>query len=844
MADHPIMQAPAQHLAQWLLSRTNQQLTEILQARDDAGIPEPRDMHTLAHRLLLPASLARALEQRNAAELAVLEALLTAGAHTQPVSHDQLLAAVRGTQLDKTHADNTVSATSSISSDSADSDSTTSADTSGSDTNSALSHTLHHLHSTALVLSYPTDDAQAVSYWVPARIHSLLSHRDRLLHQRSVSPDTIAALPEKHQEILRRIHAGGGLGTTKHADNADPEHPISQMIASGLLYRVADATVALPVAVARILSGVPATEVQLLPSARIAPALWDDITTVLTSYGTNEAPQTSASNRTIATNPAGTAAGLEACREISDLLDCLGEQPVSLLKNGGLGQRSTKQLSQRLGISPHDVERTVAIAHAAGLVGTGEPKPLPADGEGNCLAPTRRADDWHDADLATRWSTVLRGWLDSPWPWWQVSSGTEAQQRLLHPEFSAHRLPAFRRLALHTFARSSAETPTSELEFWQDALFLHPKQITPASQPLLTPLLREAEWVGAINDGVLTAPAVALLLDDATTQSGQRPEAVLDPESSVDPVTAAAQQLCPAPVSEFIVQADFTIMCPGPLEPAVRTELELCANMESPGLASLYRLEESSVRRSLDAGRSGEQIVEFLRNHSLTPMPDGMISVIRDLARHHGGLRGGPAVSYLRCEDPATLDVLEHSAVAAELSIHRIAPTVVISQRTVAFVVKALAQHGFYAVAEDSNGHGVDIRHTPARVPLPRAKAASAPRLHRTRIAAIVDKLTAGAPEVHTDTSPAEISNVIELAQRSRRTVVLGYATKSGQRKQVRAQVLSIFGGNVDIRVRETGSGDGLSDGGDGDAPDTHAGSGEQVRRIPLHRIIDITQDD
>lgn len=305
-------------------------------------------------------------------------------------------------------------------------------------------------------------------------------------------------------------------------------------------------------------------------------------------------------------------------------------------------------------------------------------------------------------------------------------------------------------------------------------------------------------------------------------------------------------------------------MCPGPLENAVRTELELIADLESSGLASLYRIAESSIRRGLDAGRSGEQIINFLQAHSLTPVPDSIISVTHELARHHGGLRTGPAVSYLRCEDPETLDLLEHSAVAAEIAVHRIAPTVLISQKPVASVVQLLSEHSFYAVAEDSNGHGVDIRNSPARVPQPRIKAASAPRADATRIASLVDKLWTGdggasatssadevtsassnslqgstesttsttsptqAPVAPTPMSPmsatstAEISNTVEFAQRSGRTITVGYANKSGQRQQVRATVLSIFGGNVDISVAEDGA----------------------VRRIPLHRIVDIASSD
>ena len=876
MVDHPITRSPAELIEQWLHSRTNQQLATVLQARSDIAIPQPHDLHTLAHRLLLPASLARAIEQRNATELAILEALLAAGAHTQPVSRKDIIGVLAGTQLENAHQNPSPRAdasaegiTSAEGNDAVDVDKQRSITTTNS-TADLLSQTLQQLRDHALVFAYPAtektpiaeDAADTSLMWIPARVDKLLSHRDRLLYQESVPAGVVDKLPGKHQDILRRIHAGGGLGTTKHAHSDDPEHPITQMVNSGVLRAIDDSTVTLPVSVSRILSGLPATDVHLLPSSRISPELWDSDAAVAAHYLParnrlkRELSADSSNSATTAqetTDSGATATGLEACREISSLLDFLDTHPVPMLKNGGLGQRSSKLLAQHLERTTAEVYRVVALAHAAGVIGTGEPHPLPAEGEGNYLAPTRRADEWQEADLPTRWTMLLRGWLDSAWPWWTLLpdtggttqfGGTEAHQRLLHPEFSHHRLAFYRRLVVRGYARSSARGPIAEHELWQDLLFLYPKLITQQTQALLTPLLQEAEWVGAISNGRLSTPALALLADEEPT----------------DPVLSAAHKLCPAAVSEFIVQADFTVMCPGPLEYAVRSELELIAKLESPGLASLYRIEESSVRRGLDAGRSGEQIIAFLREHSLTPVPDSIISVIRELARHHGGLRGGPAVSYLRCDDPETLDLLEHSAVAEEIAIHRIAPTVLISQQPLAAVVQVLAQHNFYAVAEDSSGHGVDIRLSPARVPQPRAKPTSAPRVDAARIAGIVDKLgshnrgsstgsstdssavsgvaspqtprktasinttstsrasTSAAPA----TSTAEISNTVELAQRSGRLLAVGYANKSGERQQVRATVLSIFGGNVDIRVAGDGS----------------------VRRIPLHRIIDVAHAD
>ena len=373
MADHPITRSPAELVEQWLHSRTNQQLATVLQARSDIAIPQPHDLHTLAHRLLLPASLARAIEQRNATELAILEALLATGAHTQPVSRKDVVRVLAGTQLENAHPDPPPRADASVEGNYAVDVDKQHSVTATNSTADLLSQTLQQLRDHALVFPYPatektpiaegaedaadTDVPQAPEdtednflMWIPARVDKLLSHRDRLLYQESVPAGVVDKLPEKHREILRRIHAGGGLGTTKHARSDDPEHPITQMVNSGVLRAIDDSTVTLPVSVNRIVSGLPATDVHLLPSSRIYPELWDSDAAVAAHYLPARNPSESelsadSSNSAITaqetTDSGATATGLEACREISSLLDFLDTHPVPMLKNGGLGQRST-----------------------------------------------------------------------------------------------------------------------------------------------------------------------------------------------------------------------------------------------------------------------------------------------------------------------------------------------------------------------------------------------------------------------------------------------------------------------------------------------------------------------
>jgi hypothetical protein len=64
----------------------------------------------------------------------------------------------------------------------------------------------------------------------------------------------------------------------------------------------------------------------------------------------------------------------------------------------------------------------------------------------------------------------------------------------------------------------------------------------------------------------------------------------------------------------------------------------------------VYRVTERSVRRALDAGRSGTQLLAFVEQRSRTPVPQALRYMIEDAARRHGLLRAGAAASYLRCD--------------------------------------------------------------------------------------------------------------------------------------------------------------------------------------------------
>ena len=186
---------------------------------------------------------------------------------------------------------------------------------------------------------------------------------------------------------------------------------------------------------------------------------------------------------------------------------------------------------------------------------------------------------------------------------------------------------------------------------------------------------------------------------------------------------------------------------PAGLRPELASDLNLLADVESAGGATVYRITEASLRRAMDAGRTASELHELLATHSATPVPQALTYLVDDIARQHGRLRGGHAASFLRAEDEVLLsEVLAHP-IAGALGLRRIAPTVLVSPLDLTELLDGLRSAGFSPVAEDAAGAVLDLRPAVRRIPAhPRPAARRWPpaELDAQRVAELVGRMRAG----------------------------------------------------------------------------------------------------
>ncbi|MET7968599.1 helicase-associated domain-containing protein [Micromonospora sp. NPDC005305] len=453
---------------------------------------------------------------------------------------------------------------------------------------------------------------------------------------------------------------------------------------------------------------------------------------------------------------AGAGQTMEVVRHTEALLEALAAEPAPVLRSGGVGVRDLRRLARGLGLDDPTTALIFEVAYAAGLVGeldlTGSA--TSRYGGDQQILPTGGYEVWRAASLAQRWEQLARAWLTMTRQVGLVGQRDDRDRPIAVLSAEAERAgaPAARRSVLAVLADlppATAPTPDEVLELldWRAPRRARGREAAHRE------VLAEAAQLGVTGLGALTSYGRLLLveLNDADERADD-PLGLQSEAESGEPSTAvrALDALLPAPVDHFLVQADLTVVVPGPPDPALAAELDVVAEHESAGGASVYRVTTASVRRALDAGYSADDLHALFRRRSRTPVPQGLSYLVDDVARKHGGLRLGSAGGYVRSDDEALLTEVLADKRLESLALRRLAPTVLVTPYQVNRMLIALRDAGYAPVAEDAGGAAVlarpKTRRAPARVPAASRSLdpLAAPRLPMPRLLGVVEQIRRG----------------------------------------------------------------------------------------------------
>jgi len=357
-------------------------------------------------------------------------------------------------------------------------------------------------------------------------------------------------------------------------------------------------------------------------------------------------------------------------RWCEELLHNLSDEPPTALRTGGLGVRDLKKIAEHLGIDETCAGFVAELCYLGGL--------LVIDSDDQIL-PTSAFDIWLTKSAEERWYSLVVLWLDTSRVSGLIGKISDKNVAPLGPELDRAGASLIRRSTLKVLQDNPRLTP--DIKSLQEIVkWINPQR---ANNDYVEWTLREAEWLGITGQGALSTFGSNLLSEKEE----------LEIESAL-----------PKPVDHILIQADNSAVAPGPLTPELASEMGTIADIESRGGATVYRFSDSSIRRGLDHGKTGDQIKTFLSKISKTPMPQPLEYLITDIAKRHGRLRVGSAHTYIRCEDEGLVQQILHDKKCEHLRLRKIAPQVLVTDFELAEVIGELREFGYLPAVENSGG--------------------------------------------------------------------------------------------------------------------------------------------
>ncbi|MBK0420483.1 helicase-associated domain-containing protein [Leucobacter sp. CSA2] len=432
---------------------------------------------------------------------------------------------------------------------------------------------------------------------------------------------------------------------------------------------------------------------------------------------------------------------LTAVGRCAECLRQLRDRPLRLNRTGVVSYSAAKWVSERIGIPVDSVQRAFAALGLAGLTTPAASEPL--------LLTTAESADWLEADIAERWIALAQGAL-----------GT-----------------------LSGPLRAVLETHDGDLGGALSEL------------PTAYPLLPEADLTAAANS-VELAEALGLTLRGRLSEPGR-----LLLEGHRDEAARAAEAAIPARAQGIYLQPDLSVIVPGPLAPADEEALSALSRPEHIGIASTRRVTEAAVTEALEAGRTGEEVLQLFASLSLTGVPQPLTYLVTSLAERvgsivvseHDGDDGRSRISVSRPELAETL-LVDRALQHLQLRRGDRDASVLFSRLRPDHVIAALSDARYLASAP---GIRLDIPGSRGGDPGADAQDPSPAAVRRAEdesaLAELVERVFEAA---RSEPGTGDFTRRIELAIRERRAVRVT-AEAAGQSRSFTLLPVSLSGGRL-----------------------------------------------
>lgn len=590
-------------LADFLRSRSDEEMIRLLAARPDLVMPVPSDIASLAVRASSAPSLARAVDGLNKWQYQILEACAV---------------------LDEPFTDKALFAI----------------------TDKAAAFVLPILVERALV--YSAEDG----YRIPTSLRDVIGYEPAGLGPASLAKLKLTRLkdaPAEAQKVLDSLMWGPPRGSI--GDIKNPSAGVQWLLDEHFLVPRDQRTVLMPREVGIHLRGgkvfkelemkAPEIHEQKTFAKNVSLAAIANITTVL--------------------------------RWVEELLNFWSQEPADALRAGGLGVRELRTMATHLGIDETCTAFVAELAYLAGLV------VIDSDDR---IIPTNAFDIWLLQKPSDKWQALAAPWLITSRVAGLVGRAEAKSVAALGPELDRINAALIRKTTLQLISEIEG-APIIDSLVNSIAWHLPSKRTSSLRDEVVRWTVREAEWLGITGQGAMSVYGRAFLAGDDLE--------IIDRD-------------LPTAVHHILIQSDNTAIAPGPLVHEIAQDLSMIAEVESRGGATVYRFTEQTLRRGLDHGKTGDEILAFLKRVSKTALPQPLEYLISDISKRHGKLRVGNTSSFIRCEDPSVITEILNDKRLDVLRIRKIAPEVLVCDLEAADAISILRGAGYLPAAENAQG--------------------------------------------------------------------------------------------------------------------------------------------
>ena len=351
----------------------------------------------------------------------------------------------------------------------------------------------------------------------------------------------------------------------------------------------------------------------------------------------------------------------DALSTLQSVIRQVATEPIPGLKTGGIGVKALRDIAKRMGWPVDHVGPLVHLALGLGLI-TQMSEFVGRGRNANWIhryeVSAERTAEWRRLGIAEQWVQLVDAWLD----------GLDAPGESRSLESVLRRQVVADLLAL----ADGHGIPHDELVSWVRAHHLlaervdldqlHAHLVTLGLCPAAGPV-----GLGALARTVLTEPS-------------------------------SLHDLLPAQDFTFVVQADFSVVAPPALDPAVRARLDRLCTAESKGSVAVLRLDRTRIATEMAAGETAQSLLDFLTENSSVPIAPVVAQMLADVERQRGGLSARTAATVVTADDVLGLAAAVKVR-SARLTL--IAPTVAVSDLALDKVMSALRKAGLAPSSTD-----------------------------------------------------------------------------------------------------------------------------------------------